>query len=62
MVDNNTSKIEQIFCEECETDITEDRFDNDLCEKCHEQFYCECGQRLEDSYGSPGDGFCIRCR
>ena len=34
----------------------------DYCEKHQEYFYCECGQELEDAYGSPGDGFCIFCR
>lgn len=34
----------------------------DICEPCHEHNYCECGQRLEDAYGTPGDGFCARCR
>lgn len=48
-------------CEECGKTM-ESRGDHDLCETCDEKFYCECGQRLEDSYGTPGDGFCVRCR
>jgi len=46
-------------CEECsiETDLGET-----LCDECYQHNYCECGTRLEDSYGSPGDGFCVRCR
>lgn len=33
----------------------------DYCDKHVDHYYCECGQRLEDSYGQPGDGFCRRC-
>jgi predicted amidophosphoribosyltransferase len=47
------------FCEECEKSIG---LSSPLCDECDENLYCECGQRLEDSYGNPGDGFCIRCR
>lgn len=59
-----TSQLDQIHCENCNKDITDDvyRYDNDLCLSCFENTYCECGNRLEDSYGSPGDGFCICCR
>lgn len=44
-------------CEECgiETGLEA------LCQPCYDHFYCECGVRLEDSYGSPGDGLCRRC-
>jgi hypothetical protein len=47
------------FCEYCNANIG---LDLGLCDKCHENAYCECGNRLEDSYGSPGDGFCTECR
>jgi len=47
------------FCEEC--GIRAD-LGQELCDECHEHLICECGNRLEDSYGSPGDGFCIMCR
>jgi hypothetical protein len=33
-----------------------------ICQDCFERYYCECGQELCDSFGSPGDGFCARCR
>lgn len=46
------------YCEECGKENGLDA----VCEECHENLFCECGQRLEDSYGSPGDGFCLRCR
>lgn len=51
----------EINCEECEVEISPDR-DTPHCDDCYNKFYCECGQRLEDSYGTPGDGFCISCR
>lgn len=44
-------------CEHCGADS---RFE-DYCDECHWHFYCECGQELCDSYGSPGDGLCRRC-
>ena len=47
------------FCEECDKNIG---LDLNYCDECHEHLFCECGSRLEDSYGSPGDGFCTRCR
>lgn len=34
----------------------------EYCDECHEHHYCECGNKLEDAYGTPGDGFCIMCR
>lgn len=46
------------YCEECETETGLEAF----CQDCFERHFCECGQRLEDSWGSPGDGFCARCR
>lgn len=52
---------EPTYCEDCEIVIEPNR-DMDLCDTCWDEIYCECGQRLEDSYGSPGDGFCITCR
>lgn len=45
-------------CEECDM-LAET--DNGMCLKCDELHFCECGQRLEDSYGSPGDGLCRKC-
>jgi ssDNA-binding Zn-finger/Zn-ribbon topoisomerase 1 len=54
------------YCEECgqETDNYQMVFMGKfyICEECQECLYCECGNRLEDAYGSPGDGFCIECR
>lgn len=47
------------FCEECEADIG---LQDTYCDACHEHHFCECGQRLEDAWGTPGDGFCARCR
>lgn len=32
-----------------------------VCEACYEHHFCECGQELTDSSGSPGDGFCRAC-
>jgi len=46
-------------CEECEKEMEED---HEICDECNEYFFCECGQRLEDEWGTPGDGFCIQCR
>jgi hypothetical protein len=54
------------FCEYCEKQT--DNYNitygakHYICDECYENLYCECGTQLEDSYGSPGDGFCIRCR
>lgn len=54
------------YCEQCEKETTDYfvaygvRFY--ICDECYSDLYCECGQRLEDAYGSPGDGFCIKCR
>jgi len=46
-------------CNECngETELGET-----VCQSCYENNHCECGQRLEDAYGTPGDGFCVQCR
>ena len=49
-------------CEECNAWVKGGTDDYNLCYTCSEHLICECGQRLEDSYGTPGDGFCIRCR
>lgn len=50
-------------CEGCEKWISKDQiFEEGYCEACHEYRFCECGQLLEDSYGSPGDGFCRMCQ
>lgn len=62
--DQKETELEESFksCEEC-GDANED-YDHttSLCPACHEFNFCECGQRLEDSWGTPGDGFCIKCR
>ena len=47
-------------CESCDKEVGLYSRPN-LCDECYEYNYCECGQRLEDSYGSPGDGFCRKC-
>lgn len=54
------------FCEQCEKQ-TDNYFYSYgakfyMCDECYENNFCECGARLEDAYGSPGDGFCVRCR
>lgn len=51
---------EPVYCEKCEKEIEPNR-DYDLCDECHDFYYCECGQKLEDSAGQPGDGFCRKC-
>jgi hypothetical protein len=53
-------KFEYHSCEEC--DCYKQNVYQNICDECLEENYCECGQRLEDSWGSSGDGFCIRCR
>lgn len=45
------------FCEECNVETGLES----MCEDCYTHHFCECGQRLEDSMGSPGDGFCRKC-
>ena len=48
-------------CSTCGENFTTSVVDQDgQCDQCFN--YCECGQRLEDAYGEPGDGFCIGCR
>ena len=47
-------------CEECEAEL-ETLSEHNLCDKCEAYYYCECGARLEDSVGTPGDGFCRKC-
>lgn len=49
------------FCEICETEL-DSMYPPHLCDSCYEEHFCECGTRLEDTYGQPGDGFCISCR
>lgn len=49
-------------CEGCGWVRKHEMYSSEYCQSCHEHRFCECGQRLEDAYGSPGDGFCIRCR
>lgn len=46
-------------CSECNVKC---EVGEEVCQDCYEHSHCECGQVLEDAYGSPGDGFCIRCR
>jgi len=55
--------MNKMFCEHCKKIIEANSFQkDDLCDDCFWHFHCECGQKLEDSYGSTGDGFCVRCR
>ena len=61
----STEDIE--YCEYCEKETTDclqlyRGAKHYICEECHNKYWCECGQKLEDSYGQPGDGFCIKCR
>lgn len=46
------------FCEFCEIETGLEA----VCQDCFEHHYCECGQQLDDAYGTPGDGLCVRCR
>lgn len=34
---------------------------DDYCDAHYEIYFCECGRRLEDSWGSPGDNLCRAC-
>ncbi len=43
-------------------DCPESAVEKDYCEKHYEHYFCECGTRLEDYTGTPGDGFCWKCR
>lgn len=52
----NTSQCEHGEC----TTQTSGR--EDYCEEHYEHYFCECGTRLEDASGSPGDGFCKMCQ
>lgn len=45
-----------------EKECCEKKDPNCECDGCYSWFHCECGQFLEDYYGQPGDGFCIKCR
>ena len=47
-------------CEECEIEV-KTLSDHNLCDECEAYHYCECGTKLEDSAGTPGDGFCRQC-
>ena len=47
------------YCQECDVSLY---LGDVYCDACHEELFCECGQRLEDAYGQKGDGFCIQCR
>lgn len=64
MQEKGLTKVEQTFiCERCEQETPiRMLYDHDLCEPCYEWCYCECGRRLEDYWGQPGDGFCVKCR
>jgi len=59
---NGTAPVERL-CEhdDCK-ELAPSRDGYDYCETHVDYYYCECGQRLEDAAGSPGDGFCVRCR
>ncbi len=37
------------------------KYDKDFCDEHYAYYYCECGTRLEDAAGSPGDGLCRGC-
>jgi ssDNA-binding Zn-finger/Zn-ribbon topoisomerase 1 len=66
--DQKETELEELIkhCEECEKETDNYYISYGayfyICEACYEHNFCECGNRLEDSYGSAGDGFCIRCR
>jgi hypothetical protein len=47
-------------CEHCEKEV-EEVSEHELCNDCEDFLYCECGVRLEDAAGTPGDGFCQKC-
>lgn len=47
------------FCEVCDASIG---LDLNYCDSCYDHHFCECGNKLEDAYGSPGEGFCGNCR
>ncbi len=51
-----------IILEECENcNKSKELHEDGLCEECYYYFHCECGVRLDDSYGNPGDGLCRKC-
>lgn len=54
--------LKQDSCEECLQWFPKREVIDNYCVECYYETHCECGQMLEDSYGSKGDGFCIRCR
>lgn len=62
--DKEVEEVES-YCEECDqpTDSYYKSYGAKfyICDKCQEHLFCECGQRLEDEYGSPGDGLCRKC-
>lgn len=49
------------LCYTCEETVPVDELNEDMCQSCHEHHYCECGIKLEDSMGTPGDGMCRKC-
>lgn len=55
----------QHACEGKNCDFTttdhRDLYNGEYCDACFEYYYCECGKRLVDAYGSPGDGLCRSC-
>lgn len=54
-------EAEPVFCVNCHELIHPGK-DKDLCDKCHEYFYCECGKKLEPTFGAKGGGFCQKCQ
>lgn len=54
------SKLIEQVCEH--DDCVLEAVEGDYCAAHHEHYFCECGTRLEDAAGTPGDGFCARCR
>ena len=53
---------DDVTCEECEKEVAKkEDLQDGMCDECYEFNYCECGNKLEDEYGTPGDGLCRAC-
>lgn len=65
--DQKETESEEVesYCEECDqpTDSYNIKYGAKfyICDTCQDHLFCECGQRLEDEYGSPDDGLCRKC-
>lgn len=46
------------FCEACDISTG---LQLNYCDDCYSHHFCECGNKLENEYGSPGDGLCRSC-